>query len=157
VYCIYPANSVGDDIEVYADETRGTPLCTFYGLRQQAEKDSESSDPYYCVSDFVAPKTSGLRDYVGCFAVCAGFGVDELCAEYEKDHDDYSIIMVKALADRLAEAFAEKLHRDVRTTHWGYAKDEALETEDLLKIKYDVCTVACPCHVDQRTRPPTTL
>ncbi|TPX37231.1 methionine synthase [Synchytrium microbalum] len=132
----YPANSVGDDIEVYADETRSEVTATFYGLRQQAEKDHESNEPYYCLSDFVAPKSSGVNDYIGGFAVSCGFGVDEKCAEYEKSHDDYSIIMLKALADRLTEALAEVLHEDVRKLYWGYASDEALSTEDLLQIKY---------------------
>jgi 5-methyltetrahydrofolate--homocysteine methyltransferase len=89
-------------------------------------KDSESSEPYYCLSDFIAPKDTGIPDYVGGLAVSVGFGVDEKCAEYEKNHDDYSIIMLKALADRFTEALAEKVHEDIRKEHWGYAKSENL-------------------------------
>jgi 5-methyltetrahydrofolate--homocysteine methyltransferase len=85
---------------VYADETRSEVLATFYGLRQQAEKDAESTDPYYCLSDFVAPKETGIADYVGYFAVSAGFGCDQQCDDFAKEHDDYSVIMMKALADR---------------------------------------------------------
>jgi 5-methyltetrahydrofolate--homocysteine methyltransferase len=131
----FPANQVDiDDIEVYTDETRETVAGKFYGLREQLEK-LDKSDPYKCISDFVAPK--GVKpDYIGTFAVGC-FGVDELEAEYKKDHDDYSIIMVKALADRIAEAYAEKLHEDVRVEHWGYSKEEKLKTSDLHSLKYD--------------------
>lgn len=101
IVSIYPANSVEDDIEVYTDESRSEIKAKFYGLRQQAEKDSDSSEPYYCLSDFVAPKHTGIPDYIGLFAVGSGFGCEELCAKYQKDNDDYSIIMAKALADRL--------------------------------------------------------
>eukprot|EP01134_Creolimax_fragrantissima_P002512 CFRG2512T1 len=132
---IYPANSVGDDIEVYTDETRTTVSHTFYNLRQQAEKDART-DPYFCLSDFVAPKSSGVPDYLGGFAVSAGFGVEELSKIYVKDHDDYNSIMVKALADRLAEAFAELLHEKMRQEYWGYANEEQMSAEELHKIKY---------------------
>ncbi|KAJ3288427.1 hypothetical protein HK104_008178 [Borealophlyctis nickersoniae] len=132
----WPANSVGDDVELYADETRQEKIATYYGLRQQAEKDSENTEPYYCLSDFVAPKETGVADYVGAFAVSVGFGVDEKCAEYAKSHDDYSIIMLKALADRLTEALAEVLHEDVRKMHWGYAAGETLTPEEMLQVKY---------------------
>ncbi|KAJ1968005.1 hypothetical protein H4R35_006547, partial [Dimargaris xerosporica] len=132
----YPANSVGDDIRVYTDESRSEVAATFYGLRQQAEKDRESNEPYYCLSDFVAPEETGLADYIGLFAVSAGFGCEEMCRQYEADHDDYNAIMLKALADRLAEAFAEYLHAEVRKDFWGYAADEAMNTSDLLSIKY---------------------
>lgn len=130
----FPANSVGDDIEVYSDETRTQKVATFHGLRQQAE--TATSEPSLCMSDFIASKSSGVADYIGAFAVSAGFGTKELVAGYESAHDDYSAIMAKALADRLAESFAEKLHAEVRRTHWGYSKDEGLSTQDLLKIKY---------------------
>ncbi|KAI8052431.1 methionine synthase [Syncephalis plumigaleata] len=120
---LYPANSVGDDIE-------------FYGLRQQAEKDKDSTDPYLCISDFIAPKNSGIADYIGLFAVSAGFGADELAGQYEKQFDDYNSIMVKALADRLAEAFAEALHVELRREYWGYQKDENLDIEAMLSVKY---------------------
>ncbi|KAJ1923727.1 hypothetical protein IWQ60_005676 [Tieghemiomyces parasiticus] len=137
----YPANSVGDDIVIYEDDSdRTTVRATFHGLRQQAEKDKESSEPYYCLSDFVAPRDTGIADYLGMFAVSAGFGCEELSARYQADHDDYNSIMIKALADRLAEAFAEYLHRQVRLEHWGYAAHDArehnLDTADLLSVKY---------------------
>ncbi|KAJ3117833.1 hypothetical protein HDU96_005420 [Phlyctochytrium bullatum] len=132
-----PANAVGDDIEVYADdEKREEVVAKFHGLRQQAEKDVESTEPYYCLSDFIAPKSTGIKDYIGGLAVSVGFGVDEACAAYEKQHDDYSIIMMKALADRLTEALAEVVHEDIRKTYWGYANEEKLSTEELLQVKY---------------------
>ena len=130
----YPANSVGDDIEVYPDESRGTKSHTFHTLRQQAEKDTE--EPYMALSDFIAPKESGVKDYLGMFVATAGIGLDELTAEYKAANDDYSYIMAEALADRLAEAFAELMHEQVRKDHWGYAKDEKFNCEDLLKVKY---------------------
>ena len=134
IYGFYPANSVGDDIVVYTDETRSTPQHTFFTLRQQAEKDTD--EPYMALSDFIAPKSSGVKDYLGMFVCSAGFGLDELTAEYKAANDDYSYIMAEALADRLAEAFAELLHEQVRKDHWGYAKDEAFSCDDLLKVKY---------------------
>jgi 5-methyltetrahydrofolate--homocysteine methyltransferase len=132
----YPANSVGDDIEIYTDESRTTVAKVFHGLRQQAEKEVESDEPYYCLSDFVAPKSSGVKDYLGMFVTSSGFGVKELCEKYSKALDDYNYIMVEALADRLAEALAELLHERVRKEWWGYAADENLSPEDLLKVKY---------------------
>jgi len=128
----YPANSVGDDIEVYNDN--GEKVETFFGLRQQAEK--ELNNCFTCVSDFVAPRETGIRDYIGAFAVTAGFGCDEVCKQYEEQMDDYSIIMFKAIADRLAEAFAEELHERVRQELWGYDRTECLDSEELHKIKY---------------------
>ncbi|CAL4066678.1 unnamed protein product [Meganyctiphanes norvegica] len=130
----YPANSEGDDIVLYTDESRSTKLATLYGLRQQAEH--EGNAPYYCVSDFIAPIESGVKDYFGMFAVTSGFGTDELCAKYTSEFDDYNIILVKALADRLAEAFAEELHERVRKELWGYNNAEHLQAQDLHKIKY---------------------
>lgn len=135
VFGIFPANAQGEDIEVYSDETRSEVIGTFHGLRQQAQK-NDDSEPYMSLTDFMAPRSSGVADYIGAFVVSAGFGVDELVAQYEKDFDDYSIIMVKALADRLAEALAELLHEDVRKEHWGYCPEETLEATDLLKIRY---------------------
>ncbi|KAI9316377.1 methionine synthase [Dichotomocladium elegans] len=128
----YPANSVGDDIEIYEDETREKVKCVFYGLRQQSEKETE--EPYYCLSDFVAPK--GIPDYIGMFAVSTGFGCDELVEKYEKDHDDYNSIMIKAVADRLAEAFAELLHEKVRKDDWGYAAEESISAADMFAVRY---------------------
>ncbi|ELR17587.1 5methyltetrahydrofolate-homocysteine methyltransferase [Acanthamoeba castellanii str. Neff] len=136
VVAFYPAQSVQEDIEVYASEEarEGEAAAKFYGLRQQAEKATD--EPYAALGDFVAPKGSGVKDYIGLFAVSAGFGLDELIAGHKANHDDFSIILAQALADRLAEAFAEKLHADVRTKMWGYSKDEQLDASDLLKIKY---------------------
>lgn len=136
---VWPAQSVQDDILLYSAEHElhtSEPVATFYGLRQQAEKDSASTDPYYCLSDFVAPLESGVRDYLGLFAV-AIFGVEELSKAYENKGDDYNSIMVKALGDRLAEAFAEELHERVRKDLWGYCSEEALDVADLRKIRYE--------------------
>jgi 5-methyltetrahydrofolate--homocysteine methyltransferase len=130
----YPANSVGDDVEIYTDESRTTRSHTFPMLRQQAEKDTD--EPYMALSDFIAPKESGVKDYLGMFVATSGIGLDELTAKYKADNDDYSYIMAEALADRLAEAFAELMHEQVRKDHWGYAKDEDFNCEDLLKVKY---------------------
>ncbi|KAJ1956743.1 hypothetical protein IWQ62_005239, partial [Dispira parvispora] len=132
----YPANSVGDDIQLYHDESRTNVAGTFYGLRQQAEKDRDSNEPYYCLSDFVAPLESGISDYLGIFALTAGFGCNELSEQYTQDNDDYNSIMVKALADRLAEAFTEYMHERVRKDYWGYASEEGLAASDLLSVKY---------------------
>lgn len=136
VYGIFPANQVNiDDIEVYTDPSRTTPLTTLHGLRQQAEK-MDASEPFLCLSDFVAPKESGIPDHVGLFAVTCGLGACEWGDRLRAQGDDYSDIMVKALADRLAEAFAEMLHEDIRRTHWGYATDEAMTAKDLFQIRY---------------------
>uniref|UniRef100_A0A8B9SCB6 Methionine synthase n=1 Tax=Apteryx owenii TaxID=8824 RepID=A0A8B9SCB6_APTOW len=135
----WPAQSVQDDIHLYAAEDAvGSmePIAKFYGLRQQAEKDSACTDPYYCLSDFIAPLDSGICDYLGLFAV-ACFGVDELCNEFRKQDDEYNIIMVKALGDRLAEAFAEELHERVRREFWAYCSSEQLDLSDLHRIKYE--------------------
>ncbi|XP_033000232.1 methionine synthase isoform X2 [Lacerta agilis] len=148
----WPARSVRDDIYLYATEEEvqsSEPIAKFCGLRQQAEKDSSSTDPYYCLSDFISPLESGIPDYLGLFAV-ACFGVDELCTEYEKQSDDYNIIMVKALADRLAEAFAEELHERVRKEFWAYSEGEQLEFSDLRRIRYEGIRPApgYPCQPD---------
>ncbi|MCJ8211946.1 methionine synthase [Mucilaginibacter sp. RS28] len=150
----WSANSVGDDIELYADENRSQVLAKIHTLRQQAEK--AKGEPYYALSDFIAPKESGVPDHFGGFAVTAGIGCDELVAEFERDHDDYNSIMAKALADRLAEAFAEKMHELVRREYWGYAKDEALSNEDLIKEEYQGIRPApgypaCPDHTEKTT------
>ncbi|MBA2251102.1 MAG: cobalamin B12-binding domain-containing protein, partial [Nitrospirales bacterium] len=152
VYGFYPANGVDDDIELYGDESRSHVLTTFHTLRQQSEK----PDGQYNVAlaDYVAPKSAGLKDYLGAFAVTAGIGVDALCARFEKDHDDYNSIMVKALADRLAEAFAEWLHKQARD-EWGYGKDEQLSSEDLIRERYRGIRPApgypaCPDHTEKR-------
>uniref|UniRef100_A0A2K6T7E5 Methionine synthase n=1 Tax=Saimiri boliviensis boliviensis TaxID=39432 RepID=A0A2K6T7E5_SAIBB len=134
----WPAQSVQDDIHLYAEGAvpqAAEPIATFYGLRQQAEKDPASTEPYYCLSDFIAPLHSGIRDYLGLFAV-ACFGVEELSKAYEDDSDDYSSIMVKALGDRLAEAFAEELHEQVRRELWAYCGSEQLDVADLRRLRY---------------------
>ncbi|XP_066090739.1 methionine synthase isoform X2 [Saccopteryx bilineata] len=134
----WPAQSIQDDIYLYAagsEPWAAQPIATFHGLRQQAEKDSGSTDPYLCLSDFIAPLHSGLRDYLGLFAV-ACFGVEELSHAYEEQCDDYSSIMVKALGDRLAEAFAEELHENVRRELWAYCGGEQLDVGDLRRLRY---------------------
>ena len=149
---LFPANSIGDDIEVYTDESRSELLTVFHNLRQQEEK--PSGKPNRCLSDFIAPKTSGVKDYIGAFAVTAGIGIDEKVAEYEQQHDDYHAIMLKALADRLAEAFAEHMHQRVRKEFWGYAADEKLSNEQLIKETYKGIRPAagypaCPDHTEK--------
>ncbi len=131
----WPANAVGDDIELYADETRAAPIAVIHGLRQQIAK-REDGAPNYCLADFVAPKASGKRDYLGAFAVTAGVGEAALAASFDDAHDNYSAIMSKALADRLAEAFAEHLHARVRRELWAYAKDETLSVDEMIAEKY---------------------
>ena len=131
----WPANAVGDDIELYADDTRAAPIAVMHGLRQQIAK-REDGAPNYCLADFVAPKASGKRDYLGAFAVTAGVGEAALAASFDDAHDNYSAIMSKALADRLAEAFAEHLHARVRRELWAYAKDETLSVDEMIAEKY---------------------
>ena len=131
VIAFYPCNSVDDDIELY-DDNHAT-IGKLYTLRQQQETENGT---YLALSDFVAPKDTGITDYVGMFVCSAGFGQDELIAAFETDHDDFSIILLKALTDRLAEAMAEKLHEDVRKDFWGYAADERLSKKELIYSKY---------------------
>ncbi len=132
---IFAANTVGyDDIEIYSNENRSGVLSILHTLRQQIKK--AEGQPNLALSDFIAPTESNKTDYLGAFAVTAGNGIEELVNMYEKDHDDYKIILVKALADRLAEAFAEHLHEKVRKEYWGYAQDESFSNEDLVKEKY---------------------
>ncbi|MCA9401509.1 MAG: methionine synthase, partial [Candidatus Omnitrophica bacterium] len=130
----FPANSVGDDIELYRDESRKKVVATFHTLRQQAQK--PTAKPYLALSDFIAPKTSGVKDYAGGFAVTAGIGIENLLEQFQKEHDDYKSIMIKAIADRLAEAFAELMHQRVRKEFWGYARDEDLSNEELIRCQY---------------------
>lgn len=154
VWGIFPANRLqDDDIEVQDPKTKA-PLATFYTLRQQTKK--AAGIPNIALSDFVAPKDSGIQDYVGCFCVTAGFGTDVLSAQYEAQHDDYNSIMVKALADRLAEAYAEYLHTKVRKEDWGYAAAESLTNEELIKERYKGIRPApgypaCPDHLEKET------
>lgn len=148
----WKANSDGDDILLMDDE--GNALETFYTLRQQGKKANGVHN--MALADFIAPKTSGVEDYLGAFAVTAGIGIEEHIERFEKDHDDYNSIMLKALADRLAEAFAEKLHKIVRTDYWGYAKGENIGNEELIKEKYRGIRPAagypaCPDHSEKET------
>ncbi|MDF3076646.1 MAG: hypothetical protein K0S09_535 [Sphingobacteriaceae bacterium] len=154
VFGFWPANAIGDDIELYTDDSRTQVLTTIHTLRQQAEKVKD--ERYYALADFVAQKETGINDYWGGFAVTAGLGCDELVAEFHKSFDDYNSIMAKALADRLAEAFAERLHELVRKEYWGYAQDESLSNEELIKEKYHGIRPApgypaCPDHTEKRT------
>jgi len=134
IFRIYPANSNGDDIEVYHDENKDSIAAVFHCLRQQSPK--SSGVPNFSLSDFIAPKESGITDYLGCFAVTGGIGVDKLVEQYEAESDDYRKIMVKVLADRFAEAFAEHLHELVRTEFWGYESNNNESIDELLKEKY---------------------
>jgi 5-methyltetrahydrofolate--homocysteine methyltransferase len=150
---IWPANSVGDDIEVYSDETRSIVITRFINLRNQTKK--SDSIPNFCLSDFIAPKDSGIIDYIGAFAVTAGLGIEKKIEEFVKENDDYNSIMLKALADRLAEAFTELLHLRIRKEFWGYAPDEALSLDDLLLEKYKGIRPAhgypaCPDHSEKK-------
>ena len=133
-----PYTAFGDSVEVYGvnstDESRTKVLHTFHHLRQQNEK--PAGNPNQCLADFIAPKSSGLADYLGGFAVTTGIRCDERAKAFEAAHDDYNAIMLKALADRLAEAFAEYLHARVRREEWGYAKDETIGNEDMIAEKY---------------------
>jgi 5-methyltetrahydrofolate--homocysteine methyltransferase len=135
---IYPSNSVGDDIELYADESRQVPMLVWKNYRQQSDRPVVDGvkKPNRCLADFVAPKASGISDYVGMFAVTAGHGIDKKLREFEDKHDDYSSIMLKALADRLAEAFAERMHQRVRTDLWGYVPSEQLTNTQLINESY---------------------
>lgn len=149
---LYPANSVGDDIEVYEDDSRQKVLAVLHTLRQQAEKSDEK--PFLAQADFIAPKESGIKDYIGVFAVSGGIGAEELAKEFESKHDDYSSIMIKAIADRFAEAFAERMHERVRKEFWGYAPNENLSNEELIHCKYRGIRPApgypaCPDHTEK--------
>ncbi len=151
VYGFFPANSAGDDIELYTDESRRHVLTVFHTLRQQMDKPADQFN--HALSDFIAPKETGLPDYLGAFVVTTGHGVDELCREFERDHDDYNSIMTKALADRLAEAFAECLHKRARE-EWGYGLSENLTPEDLIRERYRGIRPAagypaCPDHTEK--------
>jgi 5-methyltetrahydrofolate--homocysteine methyltransferase len=150
----YPANSVGDDIEVYSDERRSKVISRFVNLRSQAKK--EYGIPNLCLSDFLAPRESGRIDYIGAFAVTAGIGIEEQLEKFQSEHDDYSSIMLKALADRLAEAFTELIHEKVRREIWGYVPDEKLGLEKLILEEYQGIRPAhgypaCPDHSEKET------
>ena len=134
IFGLFPANSSGDDIEIYSDENRNGILTTLHSIRQQSKKSKDK--PYLALADFVAPRDSDVKDYIGMFAVTAGIGAEKLINEFKKSNDDYSAIMVKALSDRLAEAFAEYLHYEVRKNYWGYSPDEDLNLHELITEKY---------------------
>lgn len=151
VYGFFPANSIGDDIELYSDEERTKVLMTVHTLRQQMEKPTGQWN--HALSDFIAPKESGLKDYLGAFAVTSGIGIEAMVKSFEKDHDDYNSIMTKALADRLAEAFAEYLHKQARKD-WVYGQTEKLSSEDVIREKYQGIRPApgypaCPDHTEK--------
>jgi 5-methyltetrahydrofolate--homocysteine methyltransferase len=153
VYGLFAAHAVGDDVELYTHENRDTVLERFHFLRQQANK--EGNEPCRCLADFIAPKETGLRDHIGAFAVTSGIGLKELCDSYRANHDDYNAIMAEALADRLAEAFAECLHKRVRK-EWGYGCSENLSNDDLIHEKYRGIRPAagypaCPDHTEKGT------
>ncbi len=153
VFGLFPANAVGDDIEVYSDEMRSRILTVFHTLRQQHEKGAERANR--ALADYIAPKSTGMIDYIGGFAVTAGIGLEELVKMFESAHDDYNSIMAKALADRFAEALAEMLHKKVRTEYWGYAPDEQTNNDDLIEEKYQGIRPApgypaCPDHTEKR-------
>jgi len=150
---IFPAAAEVDDVVIYTDADRHTELCRLNFLRQQKPKAQGRHNR--CLADYIAPATTGLRDHIGLFAVTAGLGIETKLAEYEKAHDDYAAIMLKALADRLAEAFAERLHQRVRTELWAYAADEQLSNEELIAEKYRGIRPApgypaCPDHSVKR-------
>jgi len=131
---LFPANAVGDDVEVYLDEARGEPHAVLHHLRQQGAH--RAGVPNRCLADYVAPKDTGLKDYIGMFAVTAGLGTHERIQQFKAEIDDYSGILLESLADRLAEAFAERMHERVRRELWGYAPDEHLDQRQLLKEQY---------------------
>lgn len=149
---LFPANAVGDDIEIYADQSRSKVAMTYHCLRQQTVK--PTGRPNRCLADFIAPKETGVKDFIGAFAVGAGFGIDERVKAFEDANDDYSAIILKALADRLAEAFAEHMHMRVRREFWGYAKDEDLTNEQMIAEEYRGIRPApgypaCPDHTEK--------
>jgi 5-methyltetrahydrofolate--homocysteine methyltransferase len=151
VYGFFPASAVGDDVELYTDETRGTVLERFHFLRQQANR--EGSEPCRSLADFIAPKETGLPDHIGAFAVTSGIGLKELCDRFRAENDDYNAIMAEAIADRLAEAFAECLHKRVRD-EWGYGRSENLTPDELIHEKYRGIRPAagypaCPDHTEK--------
>jgi 5-methyltetrahydrofolate--homocysteine methyltransferase len=154
IVSLLPANSVNDDdIEIYTDDTRQQVAFTYYGMRQQTEKPviDGVARPNQCLADFIAPKDSGVTDYIGMFAVTAGLGIEKHLKRFEEMHDDFNSIMLKSLADRLAEAFAEYLHARVRTDFWAYAANEKLSNEEMIAEKYQGIRPApgypaCPDH-----------
>ncbi|WP_434036957.1 methionine synthase [Formosa sp. 4Alg 33] len=153
IFGLFPANTINDDdIEIYDED--GKTKVTFLTLRQQLDK--REGVPNFALSDFIAPKDTGIQDYMGCFCVSTGFGTADLAKEFEANHDDYNSIMIKAIADRLAEAFAEYLHKEIRINYWGYDSSETLSNEDLIKETYKGVRPApgypaCPDHLEKKT------
>ncbi len=152
VYGFFPANAVGDDVELYQDQTRQTVQTKFHFLRQQMEK---TDAPNWCLADFIAPKAARLPDHIGAFAVTSGIGLDDLVKKFKSEHDDYNAIMAEALADRLAEAFAEYLHKRARA-EWGFGASENLSTDELIAENYRGIRPAagypaCPDHTEKAT------
>jgi 5-methyltetrahydrofolate--homocysteine methyltransferase len=150
VFGLWPAQSVGDDVQLQTE----TGTTTLHFLRQQVDKPADRPD--FCLADFIAPRESGVQDWIGAFAVTAGLGIEPHVARFEADHDDYNAILLKALADRLAEALAERLHQRVRTEFWGYASDESLGNEALISEQYRGIRPApgypaCPEHSEKQT------
>ncbi|MCW8996376.1 MAG: methionine synthase [Psychromonas sp.] len=150
---IFPANSVGDDIEIYRDESRSEVIQVSHHLRQQSEKKAPFVN--HCLADYIAPKSSGVADYIGTFAVTGGIGEHEVAQRYKENHDDFNAILVQAVCDRLAEAFAEYLHQKTRKEYWGFAADEALANDDLIREKYQGIRPApgypaCPEHTEKQ-------
>jgi 5-methyltetrahydrofolate--homocysteine methyltransferase len=151
IYGFFPASAVGDDVEVYTDDSRTEVQTKFHFLRQQSEKSEGNFNK--SLADFIAPKTTGIPDYIGGFAVTAGEGLNELVAGFKAEHDDYNAIMAAALADRLAEAFAERLH-EIARRDWGYGAEENLTREDLIRERYRGIRPApgypaCPDHTEK--------
>ena len=152
---IFPANTIDDDdVELYTDDDRTEVRTVFHFLRQQMNRRKEA--PNHCLADYIAPKETGVEDYIGAFAVTAGIGIEDKIEEFEADHDDYNSILLKALADRLAEAFAERMHERVRKEFWGFAAAENLSNEEMVKEEYRGIRPApgypaCPDHTEKRT------
>jgi 5-methyltetrahydrofolate--homocysteine methyltransferase len=151
----FPANTINDDdIELYTDESRKEVLTTLRHIRQQMVR--RGGQPNYCLADFIAPTETGVADYIGAFAVTAGLGIDERLQELTRHHDDYNSILLKAVADRLAEAFAERMHERVRKEFWRYVPDESLTNEELINERYRGVRPApgypaCPDHTEKAT------
>jgi len=152
---IFPANTINDDdVELYANDDRTEVRTVFHFLRQQMSRRREA--PNHCLADYIAPKETGVEDYIGAFAVTAGIGIEDKVEEFEADHDDYNSILLKALADRLAEAFAERMHERVRKEFWGFAAAENLSNNEMIKEEYRGIRPApgypaCPDHTEKRT------
>ena len=151
---LFAANARDEDVELYTDSSRAHVATVFHFLRQQQER--RGGEPNFSLADYIAPADSGVADYIGAFAVTAGIGAIELAQKYERDHDEYNSIMVRALADRLTEALAEQLHQKVRTELWGYARDEQFTPEQLIKERYTGIRPAagypsCPDHTEKQS------